>query len=218
MKKMILLALISATSSSVFAGGWGGGGGGAYPRLGVVVTGGEAKQDASIDTSALTTRGYTVNSISTGKAKKSSGRLGFQYHFSPRWAADMGVVQFGNTDYNANLVVPVGTTPVQAARAVYDATSKRGGNRAYTAGVQYRMPIASRASVNLGVGAVAWKDKQNVTVNGTSFRFKSDGTDPYVRVGLGYDINRSMSLVTNVERYNLDEPVDRWDVGMAFRF
>lgn len=219
MKKLLLLALTLTTSTSVLAGGLGGGGV-AYPqaRFGVVFTGGQAKQNASIDTASLAAQGYTGITTSVGKTKKSSGRLALQYHFTPRWALDVGAVDFGNTDFNATLTAPAGKTSAQVAQDVANATTKRGNDRAYTAGLQYRMPIASRASVNLGVGAVAWKDKQNITVNGTSHQFNTDGTDPYVRVGLGYDVTRNISLLTNVERYDLDKPVNRWDVGMAVRF
>lgn len=211
MKKILLLTLALASTSTAMAGGLNLGSVGytGYPttRFGVVITGGQASQATTIDTGKLAA-GTALTSI--GKTNQSSGRLGLQYNLNSRWALDVGAVDFGGSDFTI--------TTSSSAQAVRDATTRRGNDGVYTAGVQYRIPLNRRLDMNLGVGAANWKDKQKITINNVSNEFSDSGTDPYARLGLGYRLNRSTSLIMNSEYYGLDEPVTRWDVGAAFHF
>jgi predicted porin len=223
MKKILLASIALTASASTLAGGFSMGSIGyeGYPmtRFGLVITGGQASQATTIDTGKLQGQGYAINAgPSVGDTKKSSARLGLQYHFNPRWSLDVGAVDFGDTDLSISVTPPAGKTAQQAAQDVYDASVKRGSDMTYTAGLQYRVPLTRRLDMNLGAGAAMWKDKRNITVNGTNYEFKSDGTDPYVRLGVGYRLSKNTSLTMNSEYYDLDKPVTRWDAGLAFRF
>jgi hypothetical protein len=226
-KKVLFATLALSTSTTTFAGGFSLGSMGlgysGYPetRFNVMVTGGQASQATTIDTGKLRGQNYVVNAGPTGlDTQKRSARLAAQYQVNSRWSVEVGAVNFGNSDLGINVTPPAAKVaqPQQVAQDVYDATVKRGGDRAYTAGIQHRVPLTRRLDMNVGAGVVSWKDKQKINVNGTGYEFTAKSTDPYVRLGVGYRLSKNTSLTMNSEYYGLDKPVTRWEAGVAFHF
>lgn len=179
---------------------------------------GQSSFKNSLDATALTSKGYSVNSYSQDKVNDETYSLGLLYRFSPKFNLEINWLDLGKVDSSLDIGLPTGVTAAQAAQDIVEASPQQVGGTVITLGVNYIYPMYNRLNFIAGAGLLAGEDDHSVTINGQAFDIDNTVTEPYAKLGLAWKISKRFSITAQTERYFFDSAIDRYEVGLSYDF
>lgn len=179
---------------------------------------GKAEFDHSLDTAALTAKGYTVNSYQKDDVEDRSNNYGFAYAISPRLSLDLNWQGFGKVNSSLDIELPADKTAEQAAKDIVDASPQQVGGYMVTVGGNYIQPLYSRLDLRIGGGFLFGSDDHEVTINDEVFDINNNVVAPYAKLGFGVKLTRGLTLTAQAERYFVDNAVERYELGLNYSF
>ena len=198
MKKMILAVAVLAASGSTFAEG---------VYMGVSY----GNTDVDTGVSGLT---WTARLDEDDNGWKIYAGMDINENvFVEAQYADLGEASL--TGNNGDRFTADGTQYVFTANNVSikaDATS-------LGASVGYKIPTASGFTPFAKIGLQRWESDTTVAAGGGGYTDNDDGTDLFYGAGVSYNVNESIAIRAEFERYDIDsEDVDFLSAGISVKF
>lgn len=169
---------------------------------GLYVSGSIGQSRSDIDTSPLSAAGVTA--ISTDDTD-TAWKLNFGYQFNRHWGVEVGYVNFGDYSVTGRF----GAAPVSAT---VDVT-------AWTLAAVGTLPLGnSNFSLFGKLGVARGEADGSAAVGATSVSVGDRGTDLFGGIGVRYDFNRNFGVQLEAERYNFDDKINLFTVGLRYKF
>jgi len=179
---------------------------------------GKVSFDKGLDTSALTSKGYVVNSYSQSDVDENSLSLSVSVPVTRKVSVELGLQKMGEVKSSLDVTLPTGISAAQAAKDISKASPQQLGGLTGVIGANYTQPLNSRFDFKLGAGVSLGKNDHRVTVNGESFDNDDTSTAPYLKLGLGFKLTPKFVINTNAERYFFDDQIDRYSIGLSYTY
>ena len=178
---------------------------------------GKASFDTNLNTAALTSKGYTVNSYQQTDLNEDSNRLSIALGVTEKMSVELGWQSLGKVKSSLDIDLPAGKTTQQAAEDIVAASSPhQSGGLLYTLGVNYVQSVYSQLDVRVGAGFVTGKDEHRITINGDDIDFDESNSAPFLKLGVGVNVSRGFAITAHAERYFFDDPIDRFEIGLSY--
>ena len=179
---------------------------------------GKVSFDKNLNTTALTMKGYNVNSYSQSVVDEGSYSLGMSMSITPKISAELSVQKMGEVKSSLDVTLPAGTSAEQAAQDIVAASPQQLGGLTIAVGANYKHPVTNRVNLRLGAGMSLGKDDHRLTINGEEFDYDDSSMAPYLKLGIGVKLTPSFAITANTERYFFDDQVDRHVIGLSYTF
>ncbi|MDP2751081.1 MAG: outer membrane beta-barrel protein [Rhodocyclaceae bacterium] len=167
--------------------------------------------------------GWTVDKKDTAYA------INLGYKINNMISVEGGYIPSIEGSYSSNTAVSGSGGGYTLTDAVFKGAVETDG---YTLGVAMDLPVNDVIDVSGRAGMFMWDAKETVTLtsgtlvyNGTTYAAgssisgKSDGSDPYWGLGVGYKVNKNVRAGVNFTRYTVDDvDADAWTASLRYSF
>ena len=127
---------------------------------------GKTSFKTNLNTAALTSKGYTVNSYRQTDVYENSNHLSVALKLTPKVNVELGWQGLGKVKSSLDIDLPVGKTAQQAAEDIIAASPHQSSGLFYTFGANYIQPVNSRLDLRVGAGWLLGTDTHRVTIIG----------------------------------------------------
>ena len=179
---------------------------------------GKVSFDKDLNTSALTSKGYVVNSYSQSDVDENSLSFSVSVPVTHKVSVELGLQKMGEVKSSLDVTLPTGISAAQAAKDISEASPQQLGGLTGVIGANYTQPINSRLDFKLGAGVSLGKNDHRVTVNGEEFDNDDTSTAPYLKLGFEVKLTPKFAITTHADRYFFDDPIDRLSIGVSYTY
>ena len=177
---------------------------------------GKASFNTVLNTTALTSKGYTVNSYRQTDVDENSNHFSVALKLTNKVNVELGWQALGKMKSSLDIGLPAGKTVQQAAEDIAAASPHQSSGLLYTLGANYVQPVYSRLDLRVGAGWLLGTESHRITINGEDVDVNDSSSAPFLKLGIGVKVSRGFAITAHTERYFFDDPIDRVEIGISY--